>query len=99
MAPFAPSFLPAAFSPTQAPNSLPIIRPNSFLPSGLDAPDVAMFRDRTLGFATNSWLGNSASRWSSAQFSAVLRDWHAPRSEERRVGKECRCRWSTWYDE
>jgi hypothetical protein len=79
MAPFAPAFFPAIFSPSHAPASLPNIldtpRPKSF---GLDAPGVVKVPGRGLGFATNNWLGKSATRALLSPFLAVFRDWHGP---------------------
>jgi len=43
----------------------------------LDAPRVMNVPNRTLGFATNSWLGKSTSSMLNDKFLAVFCYWHA----------------------
>ena len=44
--------------------------------------------------ATNEDLTSTKEKWQSDWTSEFIRD---PRSEERRVGKECRSRWSPYH--
>jgi hypothetical protein len=79
MAPFAPLFRPATFSPSHAPASLPsITNTPSQIARGFDAHGVANVPNRALGFATNSWLGKSTIDAPVQVFLAVFWDWHAP---------------------
>src|SRR2546427_4852797 len=69
----------------------------------IDPSDRALFVDRVLGSTVtlDTYMGgafDSVACWAGTAFRATVeQSGHAVRSEERRVGKECRSRWSPYH--
>src|SRR5262249_59879078 len=62
-----------------------------------DSPIKALTEEGGLKAALRKWTANfnAEADWLMIGALRTLQRWHvAPRSEERRVGKECRARWS-----
>ena len=53
--------------------------------------------DLTKPFTEEAYSSDTVLRHFNKSASEHLYKWHADRSEERRVGKECRSRWSPYH--
>src|SRR3712207_5485442 len=82
-----------------------VIRTPAFMPVGTAATVKAMYPDQVKALGADVVLGNTYHLMLRPGAERVARlgglhhfmNWPYPRSEERRVGKECRSRWSPYH--